>query len=222
MCVCVCVCDRETLPASSRVSPAESESEPASVNNTCKSSTTLVAAPFLIPDWASETTFTRSTILAHSVQVHVRSLHYLYTLYNTCTPSTSSSTILVGAHLLMPCRDYPVTDLIQTGTYDEYSCAMKLTTRLDHISHCKTASGTNWSNRWTYRVSTINTRPDQIIAIDAIYSARPTNPSSGQERRESDSERGDRERGVRERREIKKRLRTLGATGTCLSHRKCS
>ena len=29
---------------------------------------------------------------------------------------------------------------------------MKITTHLDYISHCKTASGTNWSCRWTYRV----------------------------------------------------------------------
>ena len=35
---------------------------------------------------------------------------------------------------------------------------MKITTHLDHISHCQTTSGTNWSNRWTYRVSIINSR----------------------------------------------------------------
>jgi len=29
---------------------------------------------------------------------------------------------------------------------------MKITTRPDLTSHCKTASGTNWSNRWTYRI----------------------------------------------------------------------
>ena len=27
---------------------------------------------------------------------------------------------------------------------------MKFTTRLDHISHCQTTSGTNRSNIWTY------------------------------------------------------------------------
>ena len=32
----------------------------------------------------------------------------------------------------------------------EYSGSMKIITPLDHISHCKTAAGTNWSNRWTY------------------------------------------------------------------------
>ena len=35
---------------------------------------------------------------------------------------------------------------------------LKNTTHLDHISHSKAASGTNWSNRWTYRVFTINPR----------------------------------------------------------------
>ena len=30
--------------------------------------------------------------------------------------------------------------------YDRYSGSMKITTHLDHISHCKTS----WSNGWTY------------------------------------------------------------------------
>ena len=38
-----------------------------------------------------------------------------------------------------------------------WSSSGKLTTHLDHISHCKTASGTNWSNRWTYLVFIKNT-----------------------------------------------------------------
>ena len=39
---------------------------------------------------------------------------------------------------------------------------MKTNTRLDHIGHCKTACGTNLSNRLTYRVFTMNTRRNQI------------------------------------------------------------
>jgi len=39
---------------------------------------------------------------------------------------------------------------------------MEITTHLDHISHCKTASDTNWSNRWTCRVFIIHTRRDEI------------------------------------------------------------
>ena len=40
----------------------------------------------------------------------------------------------------------------------KYSGSMKITTHLDHNSHCQTASGTNWSNIWTYRVFIMNTR----------------------------------------------------------------
>ena len=36
----------------------------------------------------------------------------------------------------------------------------KITSHLDHISRCKAPPGTNWSNRWTYRVFVINTRRD--------------------------------------------------------------
>ena len=38
-----------------------------------------------------------------------------------------------------------------SGHDDIYSSSMKITAHLDHTSHCKRASGTNWSNRWTYR-----------------------------------------------------------------------
>ena len=43
---------------------------------------------------------------------------------------------------------------------DKYSGSTENTTHLNHISHRKTASGINWSNRWTYRVFIINTRRD--------------------------------------------------------------
>ena len=39
---------------------------------------------------------------------------------------------------------------------------MKITTHPDHMSHCDTPSGTNWSNRWTYRVFIINTHKTVI------------------------------------------------------------
>ena len=38
---------------------------------------------------------------------------------------------------------------------------MQITTHLDHVSRCKTTSGTNRSNGWTYRVFNINTRRDE-------------------------------------------------------------
>ena len=55
-----------------------------------------------------------------------------------------------------------MTDLIRTSIYEQHSDSMKFTTHLDHISHCRTASGTNWSNRWTYPVLgiIINARRD--------------------------------------------------------------
>ena len=54
-------------------------------------------------------------------------------------------------------------DLIRTSVYDEYSVSIKNATHLDHISHCRRASGTYWLNGWTYRVCIINTRPDKIL-----------------------------------------------------------
>ena len=37
-----------------------------------------------------------------------------------------------------------------------------LTTHLDHVSRCKASPVTNWPNRWTNRVFTMNTRRDWI------------------------------------------------------------
>ena len=53
-----------------------------------------------------------------------------------------------------------LTDFIWTSIYDKYPGSIKITTHLDHIRHCKAASGTNWSNRWTYRAFIINARCD--------------------------------------------------------------
>ena len=41
--------------------------------------------------------------------------------------------------------------LIQTTIHDKYSGSIKIATHLDHSRYRKTPSGTNWSNRWTYR-----------------------------------------------------------------------
>ena len=43
------------------------------------------------------------------------------------------------------------TDLTRTSIRDKYPGSTKITTHLDHIGQCKTASGTNWSKRWTYQ-----------------------------------------------------------------------
>ena len=52
--------------------------------------------------------------------------------------------------------------LILTGMYHKYSGSMNVTTHMDHIGYCETASGTHWLNRWTYRVFIITTRRDSI------------------------------------------------------------
>ena len=58
-------------------------------------------------------------------------------------------------------------EFIRMSICDKYTGSMKVTTLLDHASHCKTASGTNWSSRWTYRVFIINTRRDLITVARA-------------------------------------------------------
>ena len=67
----------------------------------------------------------------------------------------------VGAQL-SECRGPDCRDRIRMSIYDKYSGSMKFTTHLDQISHCKKASGTDWSNRWTYRIFIIHTRRDKI------------------------------------------------------------
>ena len=52
-------------------------------------------------------------------------------------------------------------NFIRTSIYDKYLGSMKIiTTHLDHICDCKTASGKNLSNGWTYRVFITNIRRD--------------------------------------------------------------
>ena len=45
-----------------------------------------------------------------------------------------------------------VPALIRTIIYDKLSGSTKVTTHLDHVSHCEITSGTSWLNGWTYRV----------------------------------------------------------------------
>ena len=61
-------------------------------------------------------------------------------------------------------------DLIRRNIHDEYSCSIKIATRLNHISHCKAAvSGTNWSNRWTYRAFIIDARRDEVADFWRVF-----------------------------------------------------
>ena len=43
--------------------------------------------------------------------------------------------------------------------------SVKITPRLDHVSHGKRIFGTHWSNRWTYQLLIINTRRDYIPSV---------------------------------------------------------
>ena len=52
------------------------------------------------------------------------------------------------------------TEFIRTSVYEKYSGSIKITTHLDHISHFKTTSGTDWSKILTYQVFIIVTRRD--------------------------------------------------------------
>ena len=61
-----------------------------------------------------------------------------------------------------------VVALLWTSIYDQCSGSMKIITRLDHIGHCKTASGTDWSNRWIYRVFIVKTRRD-LIKVSGVW-----------------------------------------------------
>ena len=83
---------------------------------------------------------------------------------------------------IAPCTDVHTSflmrpNLIRTSIEDKYSGSMKLTAHLD-ISPCKTASGTNWSNGWTYRVFIINTRRDST-PIRRIEPCTETEVSEG-------------------------------------------
>ena len=61
-------------------------------------------------------------------------------------------------------------DLIRTRMYAFIECSglIKIITHLNRSSHRKTTSGTNWSNRWTYRVLFITSpRREAIVHREA-------------------------------------------------------
>ena len=66
-------------------------------------------------------------------------------------------------------RKYFYMNLIRTIIFNKYSGWMKITSPPDQISHCKTTSGSNWSNRWTYRVSTIHSLRYHIVHSRQSY-----------------------------------------------------
>ena len=60
----------------------------------------------------------------------------------------------------LPPSEHSHKAFIWTSIFDKYSGAMKVATRLDRISHCKSSSDPHWSKRWTYRVLIMNTHRD--------------------------------------------------------------
>ena len=60
-------------------------------------------------------------------------------------------------------------DFVRTSTSGKHSDSVKIITHLDHISHCKTASGRNRSNRRTYRVSIMNARCVEILGAPSKH-----------------------------------------------------
>ena len=73
-----------------------------------------------------------------------------------CSPKNPDGMLLSRS----TCRPSSALDLISASIHIQYSAPTKIATHLDHIIHCKTTSGTNESNRWTYRVFILDTRPD--------------------------------------------------------------
>ena len=67
----------------------------------------------------------------------------------------------------------PAPAVIQTNIYDKRSDSTKITTHLDHISHCKPTSGPNWSNRWT-KLGPIDGRTEEGCRLAArVWITRP-------------------------------------------------
>ena len=71
---------------------------------------------------------------------------------DTFTEQNASSLRKRSAHL--------PADLTRMSIHDKHSGSIEITTHMDHISHCKTASVINWWNRSTYREFIINARRD--------------------------------------------------------------
>ena len=61
----------------------------------------------------------------------------------------------------------------RTSIHDKRSDSTKITTHLDHISHCKPTSGPNWSNRWT-KLGPIDGRTEEGCRLAArVWITRP-------------------------------------------------
>ena len=63
----------------------------------------------------------------------------------------------------------PAADLTRLSIYDQYSDSTKITSHLDHVSHCTTSPVTIWLDRWTNRVFIMNTRRNYITTSHAMH-----------------------------------------------------
>ena len=68
--------------------------------------------------------------------------------------------------LALPSEEVFTRNLIRVSIHEKISGSIKVTTHLNHISHCKTYYGKRWSNRWTYQVSLMNAVRDSITKSD--------------------------------------------------------
>ena len=79
-----------------------------------------------------------------------------------CANLVREMAVNVDGDVVRVCVPVP-PDFIRTSICDKHPGSMKSTTHLDHTSHCQTAPGTNWLQRWTYRVFITNTRRDYVL-----------------------------------------------------------
>ena len=76
---------------------------------------------------------------------------------------SSSSSFQMRSLRVQPTHSLRIPfNLIRSSTCDKCSGSVKVATHLGHISRCKTASGTDYSKGWTYRVCIKNTRRDYV------------------------------------------------------------
>ena len=101
---------------------------------------------------------------------------------------------------------------IRTSIYDKYSGSTKITTHLDYISRCKTASGTNWLNRWTYRVFDLAEHLPRVLLVhrESARERERERERARESEREIEIERArERDREIERARAREKKLRDL-------------
>jgi len=97
--------------------------------------------------WRGESRLTRwSTIISSEVKLsHAINLRALCGANVVTLRSNFRANETLELHRVDWCLqvESDLRNFIQTSVYDKYSGSIKITTHLDHISYCKTASGAN-------------------------------------------------------------------------------